>query len=144
MVFAMASLGLPALGNFVGEFLVLLGVYQTNVPIAVVATLGFIVATAYSLWMMQQVFFGPQQSERRLPDASLRETTIMAAMTVVIVWLGVFPQTVLRTSQEAISCLRQQVDRERVTHVDRVDPAGTFVDNRVITTAALGKYWRHP
>ena len=59
LFFAVASLGLPGLGNFVGEFLVLLGTYQTNTPMAVVATLGLIVSVVYSLWMIQVAFQGP-------------------------------------------------------------------------------------
>jgi NADH-quinone oxidoreductase subunit M len=58
MVLTMASLGLPGLGNFVGEFLVLLGAYKVSVPLAVIATVGLVFATVYSLWMMYQVFHG--------------------------------------------------------------------------------------
>lgn len=107
MIFALASLGLPAFGNFVGEILILVGTFQANVPIAVLGTLGFIVSTVYSLWMMQQVFFGPNHEGWKLTDLSLRESLIMAPMIIVIVWLGVFPQTVLETSRGAVSALQR-------------------------------------
>ena len=58
MVFALASLGLPGLGNFVGEFLVLIGVFQKNMAIASIAAIGLVAATIYSLRLIQKVFFG--------------------------------------------------------------------------------------
>ncbi len=59
MIFAMASLGLPATGNFVGEFLVIFGVFQVSLPVAVAALLGIVAATAYSLRIIQTTFHGP-------------------------------------------------------------------------------------
>ncbi len=97
MVFALATLGLPTLGNFVGEFLVLLGVFQANPLLAILATLAFVVSTVYSLWMMQRVFFAPNHEKWSVPDSTLRESTMMAAMIAAIFWLGIFPQTVLNT-----------------------------------------------
>jgi NADH-quinone oxidoreductase subunit M len=107
LIFAMASLGLPGLGNFVGEFLVLLGVYQVNVPMAVLATLGFIVSTVYSLWMIQRTFFGSNNEGWKLPDSNPREMTIMALLIAVIVWLGLHPQPVLNTARQALEVLQQ-------------------------------------
>jgi NADH-quinone oxidoreductase subunit M len=107
MLFAVATLGLPGLGNFVGEFLVLLGVYRANVAIAVLATLGFIVSTVYALWMMQRVFLGSNRLGWQLPDSTPRERGIMAAMIAVIVWLGLYPQTVLTSARPALQALQQ-------------------------------------
>ncbi|MFN2186178.1 MAG: NADH-quinone oxidoreductase subunit M [Anaerolineae bacterium] len=107
MVFALASLGLPGLGNFVGEFLVLLGVYQVNVPLAMLATLGLVVATIYSLWMMQRVFFGANTEGWHLPDLDLRESVIFAVLIALIIWLGLFPGTILNTARPALDALQQ-------------------------------------
>ncbi len=109
MVFALASLGLPGLGNFVGEFLVLLGLYRVNVPMAVIASGGFIVATAYSLLIIQRVFHGKPVAEEKgwhLSDMTAREITIQAFMIGFIIWLGVYPQTVLTTARKAFENLR--------------------------------------
>jgi len=105
MFFAMASLGLPAMGNFVGEFLVLLGVYQVSVPIAVLGTLGLIVATIYSLAMVQRTFLGPNRASWRLPDYGPRELGIMVAMVVFLLWMGLYPKTFLNTSGPAFEAL---------------------------------------
>jgi NADH-quinone oxidoreductase subunit M len=106
LLFALASLGLPGLGNFVAEFLVLLGAYQANVALTVLATLGLITATVYALWMIQQTFHGPNTSGWKLPDLGSREMVVMAAMIVVIVWLGLYPQPVLNTAKPALDQLQ--------------------------------------
>ena len=68
LVFALASLGLPGLGNFVGEFLVLLGVYKTSPWMAVPASLGLVFAVIYSLRMVGKAFYGPADEDRRIQD----------------------------------------------------------------------------
>jgi NADH-quinone oxidoreductase subunit M len=107
MIFALASLGLPGLGNFVGEFLVLLGVYQVSVPLTILASLGLIVSAVYALWMMQRVFFGENTAGWQVPDLDLREGIIMAALIALIVWMGLFPRTVLNTARPALEVLQQ-------------------------------------
>jgi NADH-quinone oxidoreductase subunit M len=109
LFFAVASLGLPGLGNFVGEFLVVLGTYQTNTPMAVVATLGLIVSVVYSLWMIQVAFQGPNVHRWKLPGTSLREGAILVTMAGVLIWFGVYPRTVLSTAGHAIHNLQQIV-----------------------------------
>jgi NADH-quinone oxidoreductase subunit M len=105
LVFAMASLGLPGLGNFIGEFLVLLGAYQTNIVMTVLATLGLILATIYALWLIQRTFHGPNEAGWQLPDFSFREWLIMGALLGVIVWLGLYPQPVLDTARPTLEIL---------------------------------------
>jgi NADH-quinone oxidoreductase subunit M len=111
LVFAMASLGLPGLGSFIGEFLVLLGTYEVSPLAAALAALGFVFSTVYSLWMLQRVFHGPPKEVDRerwkLFDLTAREATIMAILIVIIVWVGLFPQTVLNTGSRALEDLQQ-------------------------------------
>ncbi len=106
MLFALASLGLPGLGNFVGEFLVLIGVYRVSIPLAALAAVGFVVATVYSLWIIQRAFHGPNTHEWKLPDLNFRETAIMGTLIVIIVLLGVYPQPVLNTAQPALESVQ--------------------------------------
>jgi len=109
LFFAIASLGLPGLGNFVGEFLVVLGAYQSNLPLTVMATLGLVVSAVYSLWMVQVVFQGPNTHQWKLLDITRREAAILLTMAGVIVWLGVYPRTVLSTARDSIHNLQQRV-----------------------------------
>jgi NADH-quinone oxidoreductase subunit M len=108
LFFALASLGLPGLGNFVAEFLILLGLFQGHVVAAAVATVGLVAATLYSLWMMQRVFFG-QPSQPLPADLRRGEAAILAAMGLALVWLGLWPGTVLSISQPAVAQVMQRM-----------------------------------
>ncbi|OPZ85898.1 MAG: NADH-quinone oxidoreductase subunit M [bacterium ADurb.Bin429] len=105
LFFAMASLGLPGLGNFVAEFLILLGAYRTNIPLAILATIGLVFATIYSLWLLQRAFFGPVAIEGSHPDLRPRETLVFAVMVAALLWLGLFPQPVLNAVAPALTRL---------------------------------------
>lgn len=103
MVFSMASLGLPGLGNFVAEFLTLIGSWQANPTLTIFATIGVVGATAYSLRIMQKVFLGPESKQHHeLTDLSAREKLILIPMTIVIIVLGLFPQFVINTAKPPI------------------------------------------
>jgi NADH-quinone oxidoreductase subunit M len=98
LVFALASLGLPGFGNFVAEFLVLLGAFRVSIVLTVLAASGLVLAAIYSLWIVQRVFHGETLERSRVPDLSLRESGMMAIMIVAILWLGMFPGVVLKTA----------------------------------------------
>ncbi len=96
LLFTMASLGLPFLGNFIAEFLILMGSFGSNATLTVLATLGLVFSAVYSLRLMQKVFLGePASTYAPLPDLNIRETIIMAALTITIVFLGLYPQPVM-------------------------------------------------
>ncbi len=107
MFFAMASLGLPGLGNFIGEFLVLVGSYQSSIVLTVIATTGLVAATIYSLWIIQKTFHGEKTEEWNIPDFNARHLVIMGSMIVALVWLGLFPQPVLNTAKPALQNIQQ-------------------------------------
>jgi NADH-quinone oxidoreductase subunit M len=111
LFFALASLGLPGLGNFVGEFLVLIGSYSASITLTVLATIGLIFATVYSLWIVQKVFLGPQEQDVPFSDLSIREMAIMSVMIIAIVWLGLFPQPVLKTAEPFLKSMRRESGR---------------------------------
>jgi NADH-quinone oxidoreductase subunit M len=100
LIFSMASLGLPGLGNFVAEFLTLVGSWQANQVLTILAAIGLVGATAYSLRIMQKIFYGQEApTHHALPDLSIREKLILVPMVAGIIWLGVFPQPFLQTSK---------------------------------------------
>ncbi len=102
MLFTMASLGLPALGNFIAEFLILMGTFQANITLTVLASTGLVFSALYSLRLMQKVFLGPPNAAHKVNDISGREFVILAALSISIVLLGLFPQTVFDTVNEVI------------------------------------------
>ncbi|MHB0870133.1 MAG: complex I subunit 4 family protein [Chloroflexota bacterium] len=103
LFFALASLGLPGLGNFVGEFLTLLGTFRANFTAAVLAAIGIVFATVYALWMIQRVFQGPNREGWQLPDLSSRELGMMVVLIVTLLWLGLYPQPVLNAAGQGLS-----------------------------------------
>lgn len=109
MFFAVASLGLPGLGNFVAEFLVLLGLFAVQPWLTAVAALGLVTAAVYALWMMQQAFQGAPDEQRSMPDFDSREMVTMAAMMVALLWLGLYPQPVLDLAQPVLDGLQALV-----------------------------------
>jgi NADH-quinone oxidoreductase subunit M len=113
LIFSMASLGLPGLGNFIAEFLTLVGAWKSNPVLTIFATIGLVAATAYSLRIMQKIFYGPLTATYTLTDLSVREKIMMVPLVAIIVWLGVFPQPVLDTSRPIIeSVLNNETIRE--------------------------------
>ncbi len=110
MALAMATLGLPGFGNFVGEFLVLLGTWRVSAPFTAVATLGFILSTVYALRLIQRVFHGRMKQEFairwKLYDITPREGIIQLSMIAILIWLGLFPQKELDTARRALEGLQ--------------------------------------
>jgi NADH-quinone oxidoreductase subunit M len=105
MFFAVASLGLPGMGNFVAEFLVLLGLFAVNPWLTAIAALGLITAAIYSLIMMQKTFQGTPDTSRQIADFGAREMFTMAAMMLALLWLGLYPQPILALAQPVIDGL---------------------------------------
>ncbi len=101
---ALASMGLPLLNGFVGEYLILLGTYQVHWKWAAWAATGVILSACYLLWAYQRVFFGEvtNAKNRELPDTSSREKWLLVAMGVVTLWMGV--QSPFFTRRIADSC----------------------------------------
>jgi NADH-quinone oxidoreductase subunit M len=109
LVFVMASLGLPGLGNFIAEFLTLLGAWDVAPTLTVLAATGLVGATAYSLRIMQKVYYGAKGSTHHaLPDLSVREQLILVPMVVLIILLGIYPMPFLRTSKASVTNVVQE------------------------------------
>jgi NADH-quinone oxidoreductase subunit M len=109
LFFALGSLGLPGLGDFVGEFLVLLGTYRVSLRLTIFAAIGMLVATFYALRLVQRAFHGPNLHEWKLADLNKRETLILAPMIAVLLWIGLYPLPLLKTFRPAMDRLQQVV-----------------------------------
>ena len=106
LFFVVASVGMPGLGNFVGEFLALLGAFEKNVPLAVAATVGIVVAAVYGLYLMQRSFQGtPNPDVAEMADFGARDMSVMILMAAALVWVGVYPQPVLDLAGATIATL---------------------------------------
>ncbi|PCJ28683.1 MAG: NADH-quinone oxidoreductase subunit M [SAR86 cluster bacterium] len=109
LFFSIAALGMPGLGNFVGEFLALLGAFQANITLTVLAAFGLIFASVYSLWVIQKVFHGEYKNtnfdDSGLDDLSRREMFYFGAMMLGLIWMGMYPQSFLDLSAATLNNL---------------------------------------
>jgi NADH-quinone oxidoreductase subunit M len=96
MLFTMANVGLPGTSGFVGEFLTLMGMFQANTWVAMVATSGVILSAAYALWLYRRVVLGDliKESLKSITDMNLREKVIFAPLVAMTLLLGVYPSLV--------------------------------------------------
>ncbi|WP_089154933.1 NADH-quinone oxidoreductase subunit M, partial [Micromonospora sp. NBS 11-29] len=112
----LASLALPGTAPFVSEFLVLIGTFTVNKPVAVIATLGIILAAAYVLWMVQRTTQGTlnpalTEVEGMRRDLSLREKVVVAPLIALIVLLGFYPKPVTDVINPAVQATMQDVGK---------------------------------
>jgi NADH-quinone oxidoreductase subunit M len=97
MAFMLASVGLPGTSGFVGEFLVIVGVFKVNTWVALLAGLGIILGAAYMLYLYRRVIFGQMTKEdiKDFTDLSPREMAVFAPLLVVMLWMGIYPSSFL-------------------------------------------------
>jgi NADH-quinone oxidoreductase subunit M len=114
---ALASIGLPGTSGFVGEFLALLGTFQTHPWIALAGATGVIFAAFYMLPMVQRIFFNSltRPENERLPDLSVREWVVLAPLVAGMLWMGVYPKPFLQRAEVTLTELIETVERKSST-----------------------------
>ncbi len=123
LVFVMASLGLPGLGNFIAEFLTLAGVFKAYPVYACIASVGLVLATIYSIRIMQRVFYGHAAEDLHIRDINFREGISLVAMTIMILYLGIFPQAVIRKAKPSIDQTLNKTEQVTIVNNDIQSPA---------------------
>jgi NADH-quinone oxidoreductase subunit M len=111
MVFTLAAVGLPGTNGFVGEFLILLGGFTANKLAGVLATTGIIVGAGYMLWLYQNVFFVEINKKIvGLPDMDVRETITLIPLVLLVLWIGVYPNSFLSFMHVSVDHLLERVN----------------------------------
>ncbi|MGB0572006.1 MAG: NADH-quinone oxidoreductase subunit M [Alphaproteobacteria bacterium] len=107
MVFMLGSIGLPGTSGFVGEFLILLGVFQDNTWVAFFAATGVILGAAYMLYLYRRVIFGKLEKEylKKIMDLESREIAIFAPLVALVLWMGIWPDPFLSVFDASVSNL---------------------------------------
>jgi NADH-quinone oxidoreductase subunit M len=141
LIVTLSSIGLPGLNGFVGEFLILVGTFRVNVLYAVLATAGIILAAVYMLWMFQRVMFGPvtQEANRGLVDLTPREMAVLAPVLALIVWIGIYPQPFLRTTEASVAQLLARVQQTRALRAESREPQVTNWARHASETGGEGR-----
>mgnify|MGYP002639665417 FL=1 len=112
LFFTMANVGLPGTSGFIGEFLVLMGIFQVNTWVAMFATTGVILSAAYALWLYRRVVMGDliKESLRTISDMTTRERFIFAPLVFMTLLLGVYPALVLDIIGPSVTALVDNYD----------------------------------
>ena len=107
MVFTLAAVGLPGTSGFVGEFLILMGVFKKSFLVATIASLGVILAVAYMLWLYKRVIFGELINKDlvKMLDLNKSEIFILTCLAIPTLFFGFYPEPLLNTIDASISNL---------------------------------------
>jgi len=124
MITSLASLGLPMLNNFVGEYLVLQGTAQVSLRLTAFAAVGVILSACYLLWLYQRVFFGvtPDAVRAHMPDARLREWAAMVPLLALMLWMGTLTSTFLPPVGTAVASILEKTKVNVEFQVERSAP----------------------
>ncbi len=119
LITTLASIGLPALNNFVGEYLVLQGTASANFGWAIFAALGVIFSACYMLWLYQRAFYGraSESLSHHMPDLTSREWAAILPLVILMVWMGSFAQSFLPSISVQNTAILNQTKRLRVERV---------------------------
>ena len=107
MFFTLASVGLPGLSGFVGEFLVLVGAFKANTWVATLAATGLILGAAYALWLYRKIVFGElsKSSLQAILDMNRREIAVFLPLVLLTLWMGIYPNSFLDPMAPAVDKL---------------------------------------
>ena len=111
LLFTMASIGLPGTSGFVGEFLSLVGVYEVSSWVAIVSTTGIILGAAYMLYLYRRVAYGVIKSDdvAAMPDLSKREIALLLPIAIVVMWMGIYPESFLAPMRKDVGALEARL-----------------------------------
>jgi NADH-quinone oxidoreductase subunit M len=119
LVISLSSIGLPGLNGFIGEFMILIGAFNStllnNHTYAIVATSGVVLSAVYLLWMYQRVLLGPitKDENKSILDLNFREIFASSLLILFIVWIGVYPNTFLSKTEASVKKLVGNVELVR-------------------------------
>ncbi len=128
MLFTMASIGLPGLSNFPGEFLSMMGTYKISSTAAFVAVIGIILSASYMLYLYRRICFGPQANAdaAAMPDLVVREWLTLGSIALVVIWMGVYPESFLAPMRADVGAL-----------LERIQPAAPASDAALTTGSVV-------
>jgi NADH-quinone oxidoreductase subunit M len=120
LIIGLASIGLPGTNGFVGEFLILLGAFEAKWWVGSVAVLGVIFGAAYFLWYYERSMLGPLGStvKSTMSDLQLREMIIAVALSIMILWIGLYPSPFLRIMNGSVQALVDRLHHQNTAALD--------------------------
>jgi NADH-quinone oxidoreductase subunit M len=127
LLIGLASIGLPGTNGFVGEFLILLGAFKAYWVYGAIAVTGVITGAAYFLWYYERAIMGPVGKAVResIWDLHPRETVIALSLSIMILWIGLYPAPFLRMMNGSVQALVDRIDHGTVAAADTTRPGVT-------------------
>jgi proton-translocating NADH-quinone oxidoreductase chain M len=109
--FSMANLGFPGTSSFTGEFLTLIGSFQSNTIITFLASTGMVIGASYSLWLCNRILFGPLNINYIITytDVNRRECAVLTPLLICVLWMGIYPEIFLEPMHLSIANLLQKI-----------------------------------
>ncbi|WP_455379574.1 complex I subunit 4 family protein, partial [Petrachloros mirabilis] len=120
LLIGLASIGLPGTNGFVGEFLILLGTFKANWLYGAIAVTGVIFGAAYFLWYYERAILGPvgKAVKDSIGDLQLREMVVALSLSVMILWIGLYPSPFLHMMNGSVQALVDRLDRGTVASLE--------------------------
>ena len=119
IIFVLGGLGLPGTSGFLGEFLILVGVFKKSYIVAMLASLGVILGAAYMLWLAKRVIFGETRNEiiKTIKDLNLSEGTILTILAIIMIFFGFYPQPLIDTISTSVNHLINNYQIDLIYHL---------------------------
>tara|TARA_B100001093_G_scaffold350782_1_gene335290 strand:- start:1744 stop:3237 length:1494 start_codon:yes stop_codon:yes gene_type:complete len=119
IIFILGGLGLPGTSGFIGEFLVLVGVFQKNYLVALLASIGVILGAAYMLWMAKRVIFGQVNNPKisSLKDLNFTEGSILSILAICVIFFGFYPEPLINTMSVSVNNLINNYQIDLIYHL---------------------------
>ena len=114
IVFALSALGLPGTSGFIGEFLVLVGAFKKSFILAILASIGVILAAAYMLWLSKRVIFGETRNSniKSLKDINMSEGVVLSILVFMTIFFGFYPEPLINTFSLSVDNLIENYNNE--------------------------------
>ncbi len=131
LIVTLSSIGLPLTNGFVGEFLILLGLFDANKVYAIIASSGVVLSACYMLWMFQRVVFGKitNPENEKLVDLTLREKLVMFPLIILIFWIGIYPKPFLEKIEPAANMVMKHMERASSVKFDEENSRLVIIDD---------------
>jgi len=123
MIFTLGALGLPGTAGFIGEFLILVGVFQKNILVGIIASIGVILAAAYMLWLYKRVIFGQilNSEIKKMKDLNYIEIYIFSSLGFLVIFFGFYPEPLLNTINISVNNLIENYEMNLSFHKSSIN-----------------------
>ncbi|MDH4155661.1 MAG: NADH-quinone oxidoreductase subunit M [candidate division Zixibacteria bacterium] len=132
LIVTLSSIGLPFTNGFVGEFLILLGVFKANTVFGILAASGVVLSACYMLWMYQRVIYGKttKPENQKLTDLNWRERLVLIPLVIIIFWIGIYPKPFIEIIEPSVKNILHVVSTSSTVKIEDDETQGAYSVNQ--------------